>query len=71
MPYQYTLSNILRARLEYLWAAVQIKENDYLAFNAIRWVFVFAGWDLARVWGVKQGLWWAQYPWDRQKVWGT
>ncbi len=40
IPYQYTLSRILRARLEYLRAAFQIKENDYLAFDAIRWVVV-------------------------------
>eukprot|EP00877_Chromochloris_zofingiensis_P005022 jgi/Chrzof1/14520/Cz09g05250.t1 len=36
VPYQYTLSRILRARLEYLQETFQIKENDYLAFDAIR-----------------------------------
>jgi DNA excision repair protein ERCC-2 len=36
VPYQYTLSRILRARLEYLRETFQIKENDYLAFDAIR-----------------------------------
>ena len=36
IPYQYTLSRILRARLEYLKDNFQIKESDYLAFDAIR-----------------------------------
>ena len=36
VPYQYTLSRILRARLEYLRETFQIKENDYLAFDAVR-----------------------------------
>ncbi len=36
VPYQYTLSRILRARLEYMRETLQVKENDYLAFDAIR-----------------------------------
>ncbi|MEW5309782.1 MAG: hypothetical protein WDW38_001642 [Sanguina aurantia] len=36
VPYQYTLSRILRARLEYLRETFQIQENDYLAFDAVR-----------------------------------
>eukprot|EP00898_Chlorokybus_atmophyticus_P001467 jgi/Chlat1/2320/Chrsp17S00174 len=36
VPFQYTLSRILRARLEYLRDTFQIKENDFLAFDAIR-----------------------------------
>ena len=35
VPYQYTLSRILRARLEYLRETFQIKEADYLAFDAV------------------------------------
>lgn len=38
MPYQYTLSKVLRARLDYLRETFQIKESDYLAFDAIRQV---------------------------------
>jgi len=36
VPYQYTLSRILRARLEYLRETLQIKEQDFLTFDAIR-----------------------------------
>ena len=36
VPYQYTLSRVLRARLEYLRDAFQIRENDFLAFDAVR-----------------------------------
>ncbi len=36
VPYQYTLSRILRARLEYLQTTFQIKEADFLAFDAVR-----------------------------------
>jgi hypothetical protein len=36
VPYQYTLSRTLRARLEFLREAFQIPENDFLAFDAIR-----------------------------------
>ncbi|KAG2491377.1 hypothetical protein HYH03_010374, partial [Edaphochlamys debaryana] len=36
VPYQYTLSRILRARLEYLREAFGVKEADYLAFDAVR-----------------------------------
>eukprot|EP00904_Undaria_pinnatifida_P005279 jgi/Undpi1/1881/HiC_scaffold_12.g05268.m1 len=36
VPYQYTLSHVLRARLEYLRATFQIREGDFLTFDAIR-----------------------------------
>ena len=36
VPYQYTLSRILRARLEYLRDTFQIREADFLAFDAVR-----------------------------------
>ena len=36
VPYQYTLSRILRARLEYMRETFQIPENDFLAFDAVR-----------------------------------
>jgi len=36
VPYQYTLSRILRARLEYLRETFQISESDFLAFDAVR-----------------------------------
>eukprot|EP00798_Chlamydomonas_sp_ICE-L_P026870 gene26870-4478_t len=36
IPYQYTLSRILRARMDYLQETFQIKEGDYLTFDAIR-----------------------------------
>ncbi|KAK2079810.1 hypothetical protein QBZ16_002205 [Prototheca wickerhamii] len=36
VPYQYTLGRILRARLEYLRETFQIKEGDFLAFDAVR-----------------------------------
>ena len=36
IPYVYTKSNILRARLEYLRDNYQIRENDFLTFDAIR-----------------------------------
>jgi DNA excision repair protein ERCC-2 len=36
VPYQYTLSRVLRARLEFLREAFQIREGDYLAFDAVR-----------------------------------
>lgn len=36
VPYQYTLSRVLRARLEYLRETFQIKEADFLAFDAVR-----------------------------------
>lgn len=39
VPYQYTLSKVLRARLDYLRETFQIKESDYLAFDAIRQVW--------------------------------
>jgi DNA excision repair protein ERCC-2 len=36
VPYQYTLSHVLRARLEYLQTHYQIREADFLNFDAIR-----------------------------------
>ncbi|KAF8064487.1 hypothetical protein HT031_003286 [Scenedesmus sp. PABB004] len=36
VPYQYTLSRVLRARLDWLRESCQIAEADYLAFDAIR-----------------------------------
>jgi len=36
VPYQFTLSRILRARLEYLRETFHIKESDYLSFDAVR-----------------------------------
>jgi DNA excision repair protein ERCC-2 len=38
VPYQYTLSHVLRARLEYLHTNLQIREQDFLNFDAIRQV---------------------------------
>ncbi|GAB6021689.1 General transcription and DNA repair factor IIH helicase subunit XPD [Chamberlinius hualienensis] len=36
IPYVYTLSKILKARLEYLRDQFQIRENDFLTFDAMR-----------------------------------
>ncbi|KAJ0975651.1 hypothetical protein J5N97_017616 [Dioscorea zingiberensis] len=36
VPFQYTLSRILLARLEYLRDTFQIKEGDFLTFDALR-----------------------------------
>lgn len=36
MPYQYTESRILKARLEYLRDAYRIRESEFLSFDAIR-----------------------------------
>lgn len=36
IPYQYTLSIVLRARLAYLRDTFHIRENDFLTFDAIR-----------------------------------
>jgi DNA excision repair protein ERCC-2 len=36
VPYQYTLSRVLRARLEFLRETFQIREGDYLSFDAVR-----------------------------------
>jgi DNA excision repair protein ERCC-2 len=36
VPFQYTLSHILRARLEYLQTHYQIREQDFLNFDALR-----------------------------------
>ncbi|KAF9732929.1 DNA-dependent ATPase of the nucleotide excision repair factor 4 complex [Paraphaeosphaeria minitans] len=36
VPYQYTESRILKARLEFLRETYRIKENDFLSFDAMR-----------------------------------
>ena len=36
VPFQYTLSHVLRARLEYLLTHYQIREQDFLNFDALR-----------------------------------
>eukprot|EP00298_Acanthocystis_sp_HF-20_P013683 c20468_g1_i4.p1 GENE.c20468_g1_i4~~c20468_g1_i4.p1 ORF type:complete len:311 (-),score=124.45 c20468_g1_i4:55-987(-) len=36
VPYQYTESRILKARLEYLLETFQIRESDFLSFDAMR-----------------------------------
>jgi DNA excision repair protein ERCC-2 len=36
VPFQYTLSHVLRARLEYLQTHYQIQEKDFLNFDALR-----------------------------------
>lgn len=36
IPYQYTLSKILKARLEFLKEAYNIQENEFLTFDAMR-----------------------------------
>jgi DNA excision repair protein ERCC-2 len=36
IPYQYTLSHVLRSRLDFMRAKYQIKENDFLTFDALR-----------------------------------
>lgn len=36
VPYQYTLSNILKARLKFLNDQYQIPEDDFLTFDALR-----------------------------------
>ena len=41
--WQYTLSRILRARLEFLRESFQIHESDFLAFDAVRQAAQCAG----------------------------
>ena len=36
VPYQYTLARPLRARLEYLRESLQLRESDFLSFDAMR-----------------------------------
>eukprot|EP00835_Amoeboradix_gromovi_P006251 NODE_702_length_5024_cov_0.139898.p1 type:complete len:744 gc:universal NODE_702_length_5024_cov_0.139898:2594-363(-) len=43
IPYQYTESRILKARLEYLRENYQIRENDFLGFDALRHAAQSAG----------------------------
>lgn len=43
IPFQYTESRVLRARLEYLRGALHIREGDYLSFDAMRQTAQCAG----------------------------
>lgn len=43
IPFQYTLSHVLRARLEYLRETHQIHEGDFLTFDAMRQAAQCAG----------------------------
>ncbi len=43
IPFQYTLSHVLRARLEYLRQTHQILESDFLTFDALRQAAQCAG----------------------------
>ncbi|KDO29395.1 hypothetical protein SPRG_05932 [Saprolegnia parasitica CBS 223.65] len=43
IPFQYTLSNVLRARLEYLRYTHHIREGDFLTFDALRQAAQCAG----------------------------
>ena len=43
IPYQYTESRILKSRLEYLREQYQIRENDFLSFDALRHASQAAG----------------------------
>eukprot|EP01038_Epipyxis_sp_PR26KG_P006525 gene6525-8966_t len=36
IPYQYTLSHVLRARLDYMREKYSIRDNDFLTFDALR-----------------------------------
>lgn len=36
IPYQYTLSHVLRSRLDFMRSSHQIKESDFLTFDALR-----------------------------------
>jgi DNA excision repair protein ERCC-2 len=36
IPYQYTLSHVLKARLDFMRTAHGIKDNDFLSFDALR-----------------------------------
>ena len=38
IPYEYTLSRVVKARLEFLQATFDIREQDYLTFDALRQV---------------------------------
>lgn len=43
VPFQYTESRVLRARLEYMRAHLNIREGDYLSFDAMRQTAQCAG----------------------------
>ena len=36
IPYQYTLSHVLRARLNFMREKYSIRDNDFLTFDAVR-----------------------------------
>lgn len=36
IPYQYTLSHVLRARLNFMREKYNIRDNDFLTFDAVR-----------------------------------
>ena len=36
VPYQYTLSRVLRARLDFLRDTHRVRESDFLTFDALR-----------------------------------
>ena len=36
IPYQYTKSHVLRARLDFMREKYQIRDNDFLNFDALR-----------------------------------
>lgn len=42
IPYVYTQSRILKARLEYMRDQYQIRENDFLTFDAVSFLFVLS-----------------------------
>lgn len=43
VPFQYTESRVLRARLEYMRSTLEIREGDYLSFDAMRQTAQCAG----------------------------
>lgn len=43
VPFQYTESRVLRARLEYMRSMLEIREGDYLSFDAMRQTAQCAG----------------------------
>lgn len=69
VPYQYTESRILKARLEYLRDAYRIRESEFLGFDAMRNAAQCVGrvlrgktdWGLMvfadKVWNIAQDLW--------------
>jgi len=43
IPYQYTLSRVLRARMEYMRDKYQVEESEFLTFDALRQVLLLLG----------------------------